>query len=317
MTVIVIALVAASTAGEQVRETSKGLQPLRQIDDPVATTTRALARHPSDYIIAGLTAQAMFHKRDPRAARLLNYALYLHPRHSALHYLAGRMLETSQNPSQAMVNYKKALETANDPTPILKSILAKAKSQEQILKALPLSPKHTLAIAPILTTLHPGDLSLRYALRTREKFPTNPRLLALVTRLALSAKQLATALDAATQTYLLSPTASHLLLAAWTMTASGQFVSAQNLLEEGIQRAQKQININDLGNLQLALGTLQFQRKQFELARNTAMRAMSTGSNSKTILIRAHSLLATIEAKLGNTNRARWHRTRLKTLKSD
>lgn len=88
----------------------------RQFQDPraaLAAATDILDRHPADHVAAGRVAEALFALRDPRAVPMINRALALNPGHPGLHLVAARMLIASQDPHQALVQYRLAIARAD------------------------------------------------------------------------------------------------------------------------------------------------------------------------------------------------------------
>jgi tetratricopeptide (TPR) repeat protein len=85
----------------------------------------AIVRHPLDYYSYAVAAELSDRRRDPRAIRLLNHAMILHPTHPDLHRAAGRMLFRDGFVDQATIEYATALRASHDPPKLVREILAK------------------------------------------------------------------------------------------------------------------------------------------------------------------------------------------------
>ncbi|MBP6525298.1 MAG: O-antigen ligase family protein [Dermatophilaceae bacterium] len=122
----------------------------------------ALRRHPLDYLAAGRAADAAFRSGDPRAMRLLNHALALHPTLPALHRLAARVLLAADRPAQAALEYRLATSSARAPRRLVEEIVAAFTDIEHAVAALPTDHPNPSLIARPLGDLGRVDLVLRY-----------------------------------------------------------------------------------------------------------------------------------------------------------
>jgi O-antigen ligase len=96
-----------------------------------------LERHPLDYYLYGLAADAMIRVTDPRAIRTLNHALELHPTHVGLHRMAARLLYYGSHDPQAAVEYAAAMRGMREPQLLLGEVLFALKDPELAARAIP------------------------------------------------------------------------------------------------------------------------------------------------------------------------------------
>lgn len=166
---VVLAL-AASPLGASASRDRAAIADAR---DRASAARRALARHPADGLAAGHAAQALFGRRDPRAVAVVGRALTLRPQHSGLHRLAGRMLATSQQPLQALVEYRLALAWCDDreATSILEEVIARFPDPADAARALPTERRQSWRLQLLLGYRGHTELALAYAARVLEREP--------------------------------------------------------------------------------------------------------------------------------------------------
>ncbi len=107
---LVFLVAAATSPGKQARSESVALNATSSPN--LSGALEAWHRHPADYVLAGITAQQMLLARDQRSIAVLNRALYLDPKHPALHALAARALYAFGKRDQALVEMSLALADA-------------------------------------------------------------------------------------------------------------------------------------------------------------------------------------------------------------
>jgi O-antigen ligase/tetratricopeptide (TPR) repeat protein len=123
---------------------------------------RIVARHPLDYLAFGEAAAAGLSTGDPRAAKLLNHALRLHPSHPGLHRLAARMLAAGGHRSQAAVEYALAVHGSGAPRPLIAEIVAQLPDAALAAAAIPLDAGRRATYVRALGELGRDDVALRW-----------------------------------------------------------------------------------------------------------------------------------------------------------
>jgi O-antigen ligase len=131
----------------------------------VAELQEAIERHPLDYLPYGEAAAVMARTGDPRAPKLLNHALRLHPTHPGLHRLAARMLIASGKRSQAAVEYALALHGTIAPAPLITEIVALLPEADLAAAAIPVDAINRTQILRALGQLKRDDVAERWLLR--------------------------------------------------------------------------------------------------------------------------------------------------------
>ncbi len=276
-----------------------------------------LQRHPSDYHVASLTAQAMFWRRDARAVRVVNRALYLSPRHGALHHLAARMLLASRTPSQALVEYALALRyRPNNQSAIVSELLQYFPDQKDVLAGLPDDSRQARSLATLLDRAGHGEIALAYLQRELAAEPNNPELLALTARQLLQQNDPASALELARRAHSIEPTPRSALLVARVSARTGNLEDAVLVLEQSI-RTERQRS-GDVFDLELALASTQYDLGHYHSAKETlasALGSLSGGDRRREASV--HRALAKVENALGNTHQAQWELGKAKELLSN
>jgi hypothetical protein len=118
----------------------------------------ALERHPLDYYAFAVAAERLERAKDPRAIRLLNHALTLHPTHPGLHHTAARMLVRAGYPAQAAVEYAAALRGRMQVATVRE--IASTLPAEHVVHAIPLEPRHLPAIVRAFDEIKRPDLTI-------------------------------------------------------------------------------------------------------------------------------------------------------------
>jgi O-antigen ligase len=131
----------------------------------LADVHQVIERHPLDYLGFGEAATLMLQSGDPRAARLLNHALRLHPSHPGLHRLAARMFIASGRRSQGAVEYALALRGTLAPRNLIGEIVTLLPDAQLAAAAIPterVNPQHILRA---LSALDRDDIAERWLQR--------------------------------------------------------------------------------------------------------------------------------------------------------
>lgn len=151
-----------------------------------ASLTKARAsieRHPLDYYGYAVAAELLAKSGDPRAIRMLNHAMALHPTHPQLHRMAARMLLSEGRETQAAIEYATALRTTPDPRPILDEISA-TFSVELAAAALPIDYAEPQALVTELLAKKRGHIARLYLERILHLSPRTARACDLMFKLA-------------------------------------------------------------------------------------------------------------------------------------
>ncbi len=126
---------------------------------------QVIERHPLDYLGYGEAAAFMLRTGDPRAAKLLNHALRLHPTHPGLHRLAAQMLIASGRRSQGAVEYALAMRGTAAPKHLLLEIVAQLPDVELAAAAIPSDAVNRGQILRALGELGRDDIAERWLAR--------------------------------------------------------------------------------------------------------------------------------------------------------
>jgi tetratricopeptide (TPR) repeat protein len=139
-----------------------------------ANIQAAAARHPLDFYNYAVAADLLERTNDPRAIRLLNHALLLHPTHPDLHRKAARMLYRDGFKSQATIEYAAALASTTEPSKLIAEITSKF-SAEQAATALPLDYPQLEALVRTLVEVGHSDVAALWLERSLAQQPKSSR----------------------------------------------------------------------------------------------------------------------------------------------
>lgn len=274
-------------------------------DRVVAAAVAQLERHPSDYLIAGLAAEAYFRRRDPRAVDIMNRALALNPMHPGLHVLAARMLIAGGRRGQALIEFALALRHTLEPGAVLADLLRFFPDAEDAAKGLPALPERVPVMANRLVTMGRPDVALAYARRVSSEHPYDHELLLLVSRLALDRGEVKLALEAGEQAYERFDSAANALAYGRALRAAGRLDEAlgvaRTALDDPRARAESWYEVRLyqlLADTQLALG-------QVRAARDSLRVAIGLSGGDHRMLADLYRRLASAEQALGRAAQAR------------
>jgi tetratricopeptide (TPR) repeat protein len=271
-----------------------------------------MARHPSDYLIAGLTAQAYLRARDPRAVDLMNRALALNPKHPGLHVLAARMLLAGGLRAQALIEFSLALAHTLEPDIILADLLRFFPDPEEAARGIPTPAGRVSVMTNRLTTMRRPDVALAYARRASEENPNNHEILQTISQLALERGEVALAVRAGEAAYGVRRSAENALAYARALRASGGLERARAVIEEVLD-AGLAVESWRLVRLHELLADIQAAQGEHRAARDALRTAISlaggdAGGNARgndRHLAGLYTKLARIEQALGHTDLAR------------
>lgn len=318
----VIIAIAMTPLGRSARDDGNALRHLVRSTDPADHVTavergrQLMEKHPADFVIAGLTAQAMFRQRDTNAVPVINRALMLHPRNSGLHHLAAQLLSNSTARDQALIEYALALTNTHDVVPILEDLLARFPDAERAARGLPLDPKTAPRLIG-LVTMRDGATGLAYARRYAAARPDDPEALRLLAENALRQKRPDLAAQAASAAYELRRGTNTALLLSRAHSANGRLEEALAVLQTEIEAARQRGEKASLFQLLAMQGELYHRSGKHELAKSSLIDALDRGGGDRQQVAKAHRTLAKIEESLGNRHQADWHNKRVNELTGD
>jgi O-antigen ligase/tetratricopeptide (TPR) repeat protein len=162
-----------------------------------AELAATIERHPLDYLAFGEAAAAALRTGEPRAGKLLNHALRLHPSHPGLHRLAARMLLANGRRSQAAVEYALALHGSAAPRALVIEILTRLPEVELAAAAIPSEAVNRDQILRVLAELGRHDVAVRWLERVVQRPQHDLTVIDTLYRLALEHRDLAAAEAAA------------------------------------------------------------------------------------------------------------------------
>ncbi|HEX5061725.1 MAG TPA: hypothetical protein VFV99_20300, partial [Kofleriaceae bacterium] len=144
-------------------------------DRPTFAEVRAsVQRHPLDYYTYAVAAELLERGHDPRAIRLLNHAMLLHPTHPGLHRMAARMLYHDGFVGQSTIEYAAALRFTPQPEKLIGEIV-NTFPREQAATALPLDYSELELLTRTLTDVGHTDVATLWLARVLDQRPNYSR----------------------------------------------------------------------------------------------------------------------------------------------
>lgn len=301
-------VIAASPLGRSARSDTRGLVTSQGKADSTAEVNRAkeiFERHPSDYVSAGLLAQALFRARDQRAIAIVNRGLDLHPTSGDLYRLAGRMLLASQRREQARAAYASALRFS-PRRETLDEILAAFPTDQDAVRALPLAPGAIREWADQLRQRGRVPLALAYMERYLSFYPGDAAIQLHAAAAALDGNSVNVAAEHARRAFELDPSVAASTLFARALTRSGAAAEARAMLDERMSRPH--ITRADRIELELVRADVASSQGDDAAARQGLHEVLDLAEGQQLAAI--HRKLADIEERLGNKHQAAWERQR-------
>ncbi|HWO19089.1 MAG TPA: O-antigen ligase family protein [Kofleriaceae bacterium] len=160
---------------------------------PLAALAGPLERHPLDYFLYGLAAEAMIQDGDPRAIRTLNHALVLHPTHAGLHRMAARLLYRGGHDAQATLEYAAAMRGVRSPEPLIAEALRAFKDPATAARAIPMDAQPLDVIVRALVSLERVDVATTWLAELLRQRPKDAHACELLYSLSLRGGDLAAA----------------------------------------------------------------------------------------------------------------------------
>jgi Tfp pilus assembly protein PilF len=140
----------------------------------LAKIQAAAERHPLAYYSYAKAAELLEDGKDPRAIRMLNHAMLLHPTHPGLHRMAAHLLLRGGYVSQAAIEYAAALRTTADPAKLVAEIVDKL-SPEQAAAAFPIDYPELESLTRTLNELGHSDVATMWLARVLDRRPNQSR----------------------------------------------------------------------------------------------------------------------------------------------
>ncbi|ACY18969.1 O-antigen ligase family protein [Haliangium ochraceum] len=234
----------ARAAEDRVRaelDRSSELRARGEREGAAAAETRALrigraqvARHPSDYLLAGLLAEAHFRRRDPASVAWINRALQLNPSHAGLHVLAARMLLTAGHRDQALLEYAAALRHTLTPRPLLGDLVRWFADPSEAARGIPASRERLPILSSWLLAMERGDVALAYARRVYAEHADDHEVQRVVADLAWRQGDHVLARSAAEPAYAATGALAEALILGQALHAQGREDEAARVLVEAI-----------------------------------------------------------------------------------
>jgi O-antigen ligase/tetratricopeptide (TPR) repeat protein len=158
---LALAAAAALLLADTTTSVAEDHQALADRGAPITLAELAapLERHPLDYFLYGLAAEAMIRDGDPRAIRTLNHALALHPTHVGLHRMAARLLYRGGHDAQAALEYAAAMRGTRAPQALLREVLLAFKDPATAARAIPTDVQQLDVIVRALVQLERIDVA--------------------------------------------------------------------------------------------------------------------------------------------------------------
>ena len=300
-----VCVIAATPLGRTARASAGTIEggPAERL----ALAAEAVELHPADYLLIGRAAQALMELGDPRAAGLVNRALFLNPNHSGLHVLAATVLIRAQRPEQAQTELALAVHFAPPEAvrDIVATVVATFPDPDQAAHALPLDPGDASRVVQALVALGQARTQVVYTQRVANLNPSDPTAQLLFARAAITAKQGELALPAARAAHTLQPDLVSLSVLADAMALAGDVAGAIATL-----RATLASGLQTPADRATLLGAV----ADFELRDGALASAAATLDELSQIVadtpgrIALHLRRAVLHDRRGETSQAAWDR---------
>jgi O-antigen ligase/Flp pilus assembly protein TadD len=152
-------------------------------------------RHPLDYYVYARAASVLAKTGDPRAIRMLNHAMRLHPTHSGMHRMAGFLLLKSGHFDQAAIEYAAALRATKEPQKLLGEIIERFP-KDKAAAAIPADFANLNVVIKTLRELGKPELATAWLRRVLAARPKDVEACELLYAIALREDNLPAAEEA-------------------------------------------------------------------------------------------------------------------------
>lgn len=221
--------VAAGERGERAAARAR-------LDRAVALGRDAVARHPADYLLAGLLARIHFRQREPEAVRWINRALALDPKHPGLHVLAARMLLAAGRRHQALVEYRLALRYTLTPRAILEDLVRWFPDPAEAALGIPARRERLPVISSWLRAMDRADVALAHARRVYGDHAGDFETQRIVAELAWMQRDVGLAVEAGRAAYARSGHLADAIVLGQALRATGRLDEAARVLDQALER---------------------------------------------------------------------------------
>jgi O-antigen ligase len=295
--VLAAAAAADSSNGQRKDQAAASAEGARAI----ALGRALVARHPADYLLAGLLARAYFRQRDPGAVRWINRAMALNPKHPDLHVLAARMLLAAGRRQQALVEYALALRYTLTPRAILDDLVRHVPDPAEAAAGLPAQRERLPVLTTWLRAMKRTDVALAYARRVYPEHAADFEVQRIVSELAWIERDMPLAVAAGRPAYEHSKHLAQAIVLGQALRDSGQLDEASRVLTEALELGRYDAPWQ-IAQAHAVLSDVQSARGDDLAARaslRTAIR-LTPGDAAPAVRAQLHRRLARIEERLGN-----------------
>ncbi len=281
-------------------------------EDVIATAAELAERHPASYLVHAKAAEALGRLRSPQAFHVLARALDQNPNHFGVHLLAAHLLAASQEPRQAIAEYRAALTLpGGDKRKILESSAARFPAPEDLLLAIPADVATHAKFGRVLMQMERPDAAELLARHSLGLGNNSFAIHELGVTSALLNGDTTWATQVGRKLYAEHKTTESLLLYVAALRAASLPLLAIKAFEETKVSADTKEGLAAL----LVLCELQIEVKDYAASRTTAESLLQAAAKSVKHRKAAHLHLATIEEHYQNKHQAKWHRQQAANLR--
>lgn len=272
--------------------------PAVPVADVLREGDRLCRRHPADYYLHVLVAERLARERHPAAMRWINLATYLNPSHPAPHLIAAELLATHGRKSQALLEYRLAIQGAPDPAVVWARVWRRYPAVKDLIEATPERPTTLALLGDWLLRGGHGEEAETVYERIVALEPDRIPVLQKLVRLAIERGDTATAATRVEALWALDRSMESRRLAARVRMLAGDLDGAAAIVDAGLDRSPSSF----LLALKLA--------EAYSLA-GDAVRARQRldalgWQQDRRYLIQLHEARARVERRAGNEHQARW-----------
>jgi len=268
----------------------------------------AIRRRPADYLPHLAAAQLRLREKNPEALAWLNRALYLFPKSPDLHLETARALLVFRRRSQALLEYRLALQNGAPASTTLARALPLARNVDEVFRLLPpLRDVHRRATVRLLHARRVAE-ALAVGRAAHKAWPHDDGVANAYVSALLSAKRTAEALEIARG--LAEHRASAENYEVWARAAAQHKPGSELAV---LARARKRFPRAD--SLAFALAYAHLRAKDVKRARALAEEILGRGK-SPAAIARAHELLARIFQAEGRPHRAAYEREQARKIRA-
>lgn len=272
----------------------------------LAKASKLAERHPSSYLVHAKAAEALGRLRSPLTFRVLARALDQNPKHFGVHLLAAHLLGASQEPRQAIAEYRAALTLpGGNKRKILESGAARFPAADDLVLIIPIDAETHTKFGGLFMRMQRADAAELLAKHSMGVGNTSIEIYELGISAALQNGHTSWATSAGLEIHTQHQSTRSLLLYVAALRASSlplvaieafaAFKPADEESEEGLEAL-------------AVLCALQLEVKDYGESRKTAETLLRASGESMKHRKAAHLHLATIEEHYENKHQATWHR---------